>query len=359
MAVWQMRSRLAHNDALPPVLTHTAYFAVFLLLYTFLATPASQAVWENVPLLELAEFPWRMLGPAIFCAAVLSAAGFYVLLRLTQRRRQGLLLLLTLFGVIVLNRHYLYPSQFIEWGSPTPADAFAYEVTSGAIGTTSTGEFLPRWAEQHPQPQTLWPDYEAGEWPRVLDPANLPPAARARTVSYRSEALAIEIDTPEAFQATLRALYWPGWQLYLNDQPVPFEITPGSGLFRTEIPSGQHRLTLQLESTPLRTTGLALSVTAVLLLAGITVRRAWLHRRQLARASGGQRDYHQATRSSWPGLWRRFTCCRARWNQCLYCAPTRSGPCLPTDFFRLTLKTSSNWWARTCRERSSTLPRRR
>ena len=66
-----------------PQFMHALFFAAFLLLYTLLALPISQAVWESVPLLELTEFPWRMLGPAVFCAAALSAAGWTIILRFT------------------------------------------------------------------------------------------------------------------------------------------------------------------------------------------------------------------------------------------------------------------------------------
>ncbi|MCB0166789.1 MAG: hypothetical protein KDI79_21360, partial [Anaerolineae bacterium] len=166
---------------------------------------------------------------------------------------------------------YLYPSQFISWGTPTPADAFRYEVVSGAIGTTSTGEFLPRWAQQHPEPDTLQPDYEAGRPPQKIDPAAVPPEARIDITDHLAESDAWQIDTPASFTATIRTLYWPGWQLYLNDQPIPFSITLNIGLIQTSIPVGQHRLTLQLESTPLRTIGLWLTLLTGLTLATMIV----------------------------------------------------------------------------------------
>jgi hypothetical protein len=164
-----------------------------------------------------------------------------------------------IFMVIGLNGYYLYPSQFIAWGTPTPAEAFAYEVSSGAIGTTSTGEFLPRWAQQHPQPETLWPDYAAGRLPQKLDPATLPPGVQAEAISHQAEADLLRIRTPEPFTATLRTLYWPGWQLYLDGQAVSLTITPKTGLIQARIPAGDHTLRLQLESTPLRTAGLWLT----------------------------------------------------------------------------------------------------
>jgi len=252
-------------------LAHTLFFVLFLFLYAFLAIPYSQSVWEAVPLLELAEFPWRMLGPAVFCASFLAAPVFAMIAHLLPKRFGPIALTVAILAIIAFSAHYLYPSQFIPWGTPTPADAFAYEVTSGAIGTTSTGEFLPRAAQQHPQPDTLWPDYEAGRPPQKLDPATLPAGATARIISHRAESDTLEIDTPQEFVATLRTLYWPGWQLYLNDQPLAFSVTPNTGLIQATIPPDQHTLTLQLESTPLRTFGQWLTITSALILIVVAI----------------------------------------------------------------------------------------
>lgn len=128
---------------------------------------------------------------------------------------------------------------------------------------------MPRAAKQHPRPDTLWPDYAAGRPPQKLDPSTLPLGASIETLYHRTESDALRIDTPTAFTATLRTLYWPGWQLYLNGQPQPFTVTAPTGLIQTSIPPGQHTLTLQLESTPLRTTGLWLTGVSLAVLAVI------------------------------------------------------------------------------------------
>jgi Ca2+/Na+ antiporter len=283
---YQRNDQPASNQILIPYpLTSTAhalFFAFWLGLYTFLALPLSEPLWEAVPFLELTEFPWRMLGPAIFCASLLGAFGFGIFKRpvLVHSRVSyvfsNFYFLIPLFLAIALNAYYLYPSQFIVWGTPTPADAFAYEVTSGAIGTTSTGEFLPSYAQQRPQPDTLWPDYAAGRPPQKIDPTAFPPSATVETLSHSSESDAFLINTSEQFTATIRTLYWPGWQVYLDGQPVAFTITPHTGLIQALVPSGQHSLTLQLESTPLRTTGQWLTILTfgiLIVIAGLTIKK--------------------------------------------------------------------------------------
>ncbi|MDM8518836.1 hypothetical protein QUF64_02220 [Anaerolineales bacterium HSG6] len=268
--------RLARLFGFAPF-AHTLFFALWTLIYSFLTIPPSQLIWENVPLLELTEFPWRMLGPALFCASFLAAPAFTMLNNFFSRmaRRQfpqtipsspQLLLIIGLFSTIALNLHYLYPVQFIEWNTPTPKDVFQYEINTGAIGTTSTGEFLPRYAQQHPQPDTLWPDYQAGQLPQRLDPATIPAQATVETVYHRSESEMFRIDTPEPFMTTLRMLYWPGWQIYLDGQPADFRITEPTGLVELTIPAGEHTLSTQLENTPIRQWGKCLSIIALVIL---------------------------------------------------------------------------------------------
>jgi len=249
------------------------FFTAFLLCYTFLAIPPSQPLWEVIPLLELTEFPWRMLGPALFCASFLTAVPFCIFdfrfwnknQSKIQNLKSKIHYVVPLF-IIIINLYYLYPSQFIHWGTPTPKESFAYEIRSGAIGTTSTGEFLPHAAQQHPKPETLWPDYEAGRLPQRIDPTTLPANATVKTLTHRAESESFLIDTPDEFVATIRLLYWPGWKLYLDGRLSDFTVTDKTGLIQTTIPLGQHTLTLQLESTPLRTIGKWLTLLAAMVL---------------------------------------------------------------------------------------------
>jgi len=253
---------------------HSIFFAIFFVVFIFLALPYSQIIWEITPLLELTEFPWRLLGPAIFCASILAAAAISIVneqLSINNEKFNLFIVDCSLIIVIALNGYYLYPSQFIPWGTPTPSDTFAYEVTTGAIGTNSAAEMLPRWVQQPPQPDTLWPDYKAKRSPQKLDPTSLPPGATVEYISQRAESQTFRIDTPQEFVATLRTLYWPGWRLYLNEQPIPFKITKNTGLIQTTIPPGQHILTLQLESTPLRTVSLWLTLLSFAILIAIII----------------------------------------------------------------------------------------
>jgi len=266
-------SRITHH-----ALYHTLFFAVALLVTVFLALPYSRPIWEAVPLLELAEFPWRWLGPATLCAAVLAGAVLYIVEGLVAGRWSLVPLGAGLLFVVAVNLFYLYPSQFIPWGTPTPADALAYEVESGAIGTTSAGEFLPRWADRFPTPDTLGPDYAAGRLPSKLDPVSLPSGASAVTVAHTARETRVAVNSPAPFAATFRALYWPGWRVLVSSageageyQIAGVEITRPDGLIRAQLPAGEYQVGLRLFPTPIRRAATIISVLAVLVFVGLVL----------------------------------------------------------------------------------------
>jgi hypothetical protein len=262
---------------------HALFFAVALLASAFLALPYSQPIWEALPLLELAEFPWRWLGPALLCAAVLAAAALHMVEEALGRSplhapRSTLHapLAIGLGFTLAANLFYLFPAQFIPWGTPAPANAVAYEADSGAIGTTSTGEFLPRWADRYPSPQTLGPDYAAGRLPAKVDPATLPPGASALTLAHTARETHLAVSSPAPFTATFRALYWPGWRVLVtagpedaDGQPADVQITQPDGLMRAHLPAGEYYVKLHLFPTPIRQVATVISVLSLLTLLGL------------------------------------------------------------------------------------------
>lgn len=264
-------------------LGHAVFFAVALLLTAFLTLPASRLIWEVAPFLELTEFPWRWLGPAVLCSAMLAGAAMYMVEELASARHwppavSNWALVAGLLFTVAVNLFYLFPAQFILWGTPTPADALAYEAQSGAIGTTSTGEFLPRWADRYPSPDVLGPDYAAGRLPTKLDPVSLPEETTAATLTHTARETQVVVSSPVPFLATFRALYWPNWRVFVTEgagedgrEISDVEITQPEGLIRVPLPAGEYRVTLRLFSTPVRQAATGISVVSVVIFFGLVL----------------------------------------------------------------------------------------
>ena len=193
-------------------LSPVTFFVLLLPLSLFMALPASQWLWDTLPLLPYVQFPWRFLGlAAVALAALLASLGAG-----TRTAPTG-------YGWILLPLAalpYLFPSP----PPPLPPTAdraalIAFEVDTGWLGTTSAGDYLPTVVA-------------------VLPPPNPAPALSRHR---------------QGDQLIFGQFYFPGWQLWVDGQPHPLEASVPHGLLQTTLPSGEHTLELRFGNTPLRT----------------------------------------------------------------------------------------------------------
>jgi|GEM_PF-751259 len=234
----------------------------FVILVLWLQTDSATWVWNAIPLLNVFQFRWRLLGILPFVAA-LTAGYFFTQLRAVISREQSnreisssdgatrflaplemtrlmaIPLLITLYVFLALPM--LYPNllfRYIQF-SPRPslADAQAFAIKNNAPGLTSFNEYLPRWR------QTPITSY-------AIEPiANLPNGARVSNVSHPNDYLRAQIETPTQFTAALNILYYPGWVAYVDGQAQTIAPTAREGLIALEVPSGTHTLELRYEGT--------------------------------------------------------------------------------------------------------------
>ncbi len=153
-----------------------------LALYVGLTLPVTRPLWELLPLAEIVQFPWRLVGPASLLLAILAgewstspphladveaaASGGVRLRNLVfspaVRTALGLLILL------VFTLTWTFAPGFAAPSAATVADLARYGRESGQLGTTSAGEFLPDTVEALPPPGALSAAYaQASVIPRL------------------------------------------------------------------------------------------------------------------------------------------------------------------------------------------------
>jgi hypothetical protein len=258
------------------VIGHTIFFAVAFVLCLFMTLPGSTPLWESGPLLPLAEFPWRWLGPASLCAAFLCGAALPLWGACTRRGNASALPLAGAITLILLaTAPYLFPRQpFISYPTLSAKDVVAYEVESGAVAMTSSGEFLPIWAVPQPNSSPLLKDYQAGKPIDKFDRSSLPDGASAEQLAHNAVSDRFRVSTSRPFLARLHTLYFPGWRAYLDGQEVPIKISRPGGFIQVQMPAGSHDLLLRFENTPIRTTSeviFAISLLASLVLGVLAI----------------------------------------------------------------------------------------
>ena len=263
LARWRRMDR-AQRAQVVLLLVLTAGFA----LMTF---PVSLPLWEHLPLLPYVQFPWRFLGPAALCLALLAAAAF-AFPRNTQYAiripydvfRFGFSL--TLAILILGNLGWFYPAHCPPPEEISIQGMIAWERATDTLGTTAKGEYLPIWVQRMPESDRLRAAYEAGGPIPRLDPESLPEGARVLQADYGPLGATLQLDALAPFRARYLALYYPGWRAWVDGEPVEVAPTAPEGLLAFDVPAGRHTLTIRFTETPLRLTADLISLASLLAL---------------------------------------------------------------------------------------------
>ncbi len=257
--------------------------------YTFLVLSPSVWLWERLPLLSYIQFPWRYLGPAAFCLALLAGAGVSFSTDSTNptekssiesvRFVEHLSLFLVTFGLmlalIAANLGWFFPASCAAPADTSVAAMIAWERATDTLGMTAKGEYLPIWVKTMPPAgeNPLDAAYAAGGSISRFDAAALPPGATVTHAEYSALRAVIELTTPAKFQARYLAFYYPGWQAKVDGAPVEVLPEPETGLVTFPVPAGAQRIEVWFGETSLRWMADGISVLSLALLVGIVLLR--------------------------------------------------------------------------------------
>lgn len=248
-------------------------FALFCLAGAiFMMLPVSIGLWELAPLMAFIQQPHRLLGITAFLLAILAGAAVTVLpnVRIWSLAIVGGSAIFLFLTAVPL----LYPG----YTSPLPAGLslvgmMEYERASGAIGTTSFGEYLPVWVQQPPKESPLEEMYRRGEAIKRLDPAYLPPGSTVEQAFYSFNRADLTINAAEPYMAVFHQFYFPGWQARIDGRPATLIPVTERGLAGLSVPAGRRHIRLDFHETPLRLAANTVSGVALLLTVALAVTR--------------------------------------------------------------------------------------
>jgi len=225
----------------------TYFFAGATAVYTVLMLSISTPVWENLPLIEFVQFPWRLLGPAALTLAMLVGATIDLLPRSPAPLRP--VTAAAFITLLILSNLYFLDARYCPGlESPTIADMQAFERDSSTIGTTAKGEYLPLTVhEMPPEPAT--------------EPfAPLPDGASISAITHHPLHLTAAVTAAEPFTLTANIFDYAGWQAMVDGAPVPITASDRYGLISLPVPAGEHTVEIDFGSTPLRKTAVFISI---------------------------------------------------------------------------------------------------
>ncbi len=206
----------------------------FALFYAFLAHGRSLPLWERLPMLQYAQFPWRLIALVVFYFSFVT--GYLAKIKLPKIFRASLVVLLSL-GVILWNLPFFRVERHtrITIEEKTAGRQWLLQVTGGIF------DYLPRSAKFPPgEPAFTTPVFVEG-YGGVLN-------YQAGTNWLTFEA---NVSSPSAV-ITLPLFTYPGLVVKVDGQKVTSSPYGDLGLVSVALSQGKHTVWAKITNTPVR-----------------------------------------------------------------------------------------------------------
>ena len=217
----------------------------------FMMTSASIIIWDNLPVLQKIQFPWRWLTAASLIGSLSLAVALNNFIKDYQQNRKLHINLGLLF----------FASIFFYFFSQTIAPSIALTKTDfeKEIVGLKERKGCECW-------QPLWSKIEAiknTEQVRIQD-------RNYKISDWKAEQRTISIAQGKAQTIEISTFYYPHWKVLINNTPA--EISPGdSGLISFSVPAQESQVFLYFQEPPKNTIAFYFSAFTWLLILGYLV----------------------------------------------------------------------------------------
>jgi hypothetical protein len=213
----------------------TTLFGGLLLVTFYLSLLKAQWLWELVPLLKFAQFPWRWLSLSVVLFSLL--LGSLVWLVKDKIRR----IYLSLVLVIIMaagSFWYFQPEKYL-------ADNNEHYYTDPRLIRHNLSGVLPDYISQNmaTEPQLI-PEQLVINEAEVDDD-------RYQVLADRTQQKLIKTSFSEETRLSLAVAEYPGWQLAIDTQRWDRQYGP-DGNIEVLVPPGEHLVSLRFLDTPVR-----------------------------------------------------------------------------------------------------------
>ncbi len=274
-AASQIRRRRAQDAPVGPGALRMGWFLTAVTLAAlFLMTPAAERLWNVLPLVDLIQFPWRLLALTAFTLALLAGYGAWALMGDPARgpAAQPHPFLYVATAVLILSSLPFTKPQLVPLRpqDESPLAVLDFEMTYPDMRGMTT------WAQRPPADadSPLIAQYLSGQ---PLQKAAIVSGSGA-ILEQSSRALSAQARVRANEPLTLRfyTYYFPGWRATVDGQLVAVRAEGPNGLIGLDVPAGEHEVRLMFGLTPARVAGRILSALGALsfgLLLAVSYRR--------------------------------------------------------------------------------------
>ena len=284
-SLWYRRRSHTHYDH-PTANRMIVFFAVLTAIVVFLMLSVSAPLWQVLPLVRLAQFPWRLLTLTVVSMAFLCGAAAQAI----QPRRVLVDVPTVILVALLILGSLPYVQAEMSEQEVSLAGLMRFQQSADEMtGSTAWVREIPSWspmADYHiaGEPLTSKVNFDALY--------QQPGRVHARTLALGVDSELVEYSAERPVLLTFNTFYYPGWHAYLLDpetdaviEELPIALRGKLGLMTVRVPSGVGRVLLQFEDTPVRKLGTAvtigsLALASALLIAGLILRTGNSRKRQ-------------------------------------------------------------------------------
>jgi hypothetical protein len=258
-----------------------AFFGVLTIVVVFLMLSVSAPLWQVLPLVRLAQFPWRLLALTVVSLAFLSGAA----MQATRPGEDlGRIPALALACLLVLGS-LSYMHAPMSQREVSLAGLMQFQQSSDEMtGSTAWVRQIPSWSD-------LADLYVAGK--PVTSKVNYrllyqqPGKVQAGTLELHAQSELVEYLAERPILITFNTFYYPGWHAYLLDKEtnavvneLPIALRGELGLMTVSVPAGHGRVLLRFEDTPVRQLGTAITFASTAMIVVLAVAGMFFRPRQ-------------------------------------------------------------------------------
>jgi hypothetical protein len=223
------------------------FFGVAAVVFCILMLQDALWFWQQVPLLQNVQLPWRLLGPASLSMAMLIAPLGRMLDSVPRWRTLALVGAMAL--VIVPNLSHLHPGWITD---VDPAFWTPQQLAMRGFETTTMAEVTPRWLAAAPAYTPAAVKVISGS-AEIRRPVRTP-------LSWSSPVNATVASTIE-----MQTAWFPGWEVRVDGKPVPAGPGTPSGLITFQIPQGEHFVEAEYGRTAAEKQAAGISIVSLIL----------------------------------------------------------------------------------------------
>jgi len=231
------------------------------LITLFLMTKTSNFIWQNIPYMQLIQFPWRFLS---FINLFLSLIAGGVVISLVHLKSNRLRLAISTIFIFAISFYQIYPLNHIYDLKTKYFNANGYyQKNSSQIidikniryeASKISDEYMPKGLQKPTQPSQI-----------SEDQISCFVQCSVKNAVFLPDQYSFDILIQEDSPIFLQKSYFPDFRVKVDERPSKIQTGP-SDMLGVYLERGQHHVQFQLHNTRVRTISNALSVFALILL---------------------------------------------------------------------------------------------